>query len=44
MFLGCTLWFVDFSLSRQYSKANNELDVDKVATVDFIGMKSNGII
>ena len=27
MFLGCTLWFVDFSLSRQYSKANNELDV-----------------
>ena len=30
--------------AKALKKANNELDVDKVARVDFIGMKSKGII
>ena len=30
--------------AKALKKANNELDVDKVARVDFIGMNSNGMI
>ena len=30
--------------AKALKKANNELDVDKVARVDLVGMISNGII